>query len=231
MPMLIPRDNPIPALLEFIAAWIPELSLIHRMESSSIPAFIPLPLRAVYEFAGNYPVPNKEQWRHPNWTSGLFNHQDQLLPVDQLELDGERFQFIHENQGGWSCETMANQLDPPVFSDSTVCEHDESEGTMRLVCSSLAHFLTTFCLQEVFFNSKNVFCIDSEETAPHGLVMGGLNDIWVNGTYAYDRPTHSFYLCNRGLFIMDSDGHLWLAYNDDRYALLINRAIDIRRIS
>jgi hypothetical protein len=52
--MMIPRDKPIPALLELIAAWVPDLSPKHRIDAASIPQFIPPPLRAIYEFADNY---------------------------------------------------------------------------------------------------------------------------------------------------------------------------------
>ena len=228
--MLIPRDLPIPSLLEFIGSWVPDLSSSHRMNAVSIPAFIPPPLRAIYEFAGNYPIPNSEQWRRPNWTYGLFGPQDQLLPIDQLKQNGGRFRFIHENQGVWHCETEANAADPPVFSDATAYDHGEPEGTMRVVCPSLSHFLTTFCLQEVFFGSQQLFCIDSEVAAPADLVTDELADVWINGIYVYNEPTHSFYICRRGLFVMDTGGSFWLAFNDDRYAKLINNSNSVRRI-
>lgn len=228
--MLIPCDKPISALLSFIASWVPDLSFKHRMDAASVPDFIPPPLRAIYEFAGNYPIPNSEQWRTPNWTYGLFGPQDQLLPIDQLEQNGSRFKFIHENQGVWSCETEANAADPPVYSDSTAYDHGEPEGTMRVVCPSLSHFLTTYCLQEMFFGSQHLFCIDSEVATPADLVTDALNDVWINGVYVYNKPTHSFYICADGLFIMDTGGDFWLAYNDDRYATLINTGNDVRRI-
>lgn len=228
--MMIPQGNPITSLLEFIAAWVPDLSPAHRMDASSVPEFIPPPLRAIYEFAGNYPIPNAEQWRQPRWQPGLFGPQDQLLPTDQLELADDRFRFIHENQGVWYCETIANQSDPPVYSDATAYDHGEPEGTMRSVCATLSHFLTTFCLQEVFFGSRHLFCIDSEVNTPNDLVTDTLTDMWVNGIYVYNQPTHSFYLCGNGLFIMDTGGSFWLAYNDDRYASFISETNDIRRI-
>ncbi len=228
--MLIPRDEPIPELLKFIDSWVPDLWPTHRMDAASIPSFIPPPLKAIYEFAGNYPIPNSQQWRPPNWTCGLFGSQDQLLPIDQLQHKGDRFRFIHENQGVWYCETEANAADPPIYSDSTAYDHGEPEGTMRVVCPSLSHFLTTFCLQEVFFGSQHLFCIDSEVAAPADLVTDEVTDVWVNGVYVYNEPTHSFYLCGQGLFVMDTGGDFWLAYNDDCYEELINKGNEVRRI-
>ncbi len=228
--MSISNDNPIPELLEFIDAWVADLTPDHRMESSAIPDFIPTPLRLVYEFTGNYPVPNDQQWRAPNWQCGLFGPQDQLLPIDQLEQNGSRFRFIDENQGVWSCETECDADDPPVFCDSTAYDHGEPEGTMRIVCSSLSHFLTTFCLQEVFFGTHNLFFIDSDVASPQQLVTSDVAPLWVDGRYVWAQPTHSFYTCERGILIMDIGGSFWLAYNDRRFAEFINSSNDVRRI-
>lgn len=137
---MISREALIPALLKLIAEWVPDLQPRHRVVPADIPAFVPTPLRAIYELAGNYPVPFTEQWRRPNWITGLFGNQDQLLPIDQLEVVGERFRFLHENQGVWHCDTLANESDPPVFSDSRAYEYGDNE--FREVCPTLSHFLT-----------------------------------------------------------------------------------------
>jgi hypothetical protein len=168
--MMIPRDRPIRALLEFIATWVPDLSAKHGVAPSSIPPFVPPPLRAIYELAGNWPVPYSEQWRRPKWVPGLFGTQDRLLPLDQLVVKDGRFTFIHENQGNWSCETLINQDDPPVFSDAS--SFDDSIDGMREVCPSLSHFLTTFCLHELAFGSQNLFSVDSEPKNLGDLVNG-----------------------------------------------------------
>lgn len=219
---MIPTHDPIPALLDIVARWVPDLTEEHRVDSSQISEFIPSPLHEVYRLTGNYPVPFTEQWRHPKWIHGLFGPQDQLLPIDQLELNGDRFRFIHENQGVWSCETLANESDPPVYSDATAYDHRYPEGTMRIVCSSLSHFLTTFCLQEIVFGSKHLLCVDSTVDTPSQLVTGQLVNVWVNGWYVYEQPTHSFYLCDGSLFVMDTGGDYWLAYNDNEAHSLIN---------
>jgi hypothetical protein len=225
---MIPRDNPIPALLEFIGAWVSDLSPRHRIDAGSVPAFVPPPLRAIYEFAGNYPLPHTKQWRRPKWAVGLFGPQDQLPPPDQLQVAGGRFRFIHENQGVWWCETLADEHDPPVFSDCLAWQHGD-QG-MREMCSRLSHFLTTFCLQELAFGARHLFCVDSEVAGPSELVRQRPSRVWVNGVYAYKEPTHSFYLCDHGLLVMRAHGDFWLAYNAERCASLISNAHDIRRI-
>jgi hypothetical protein len=220
-----------PALLEFIARWVPELSTKHRIDGSLIPPFVPAPLRAIYELAGNWPVPSTEQWRPPKWIPGLFGPQDHLLPVDQLEVNGDRFTFIHENQGVWSCETRAGEADPPVYSDAS---SDGSDDGMREVCTSLSHFLTTFCLRELVLGSRNLFCVDSEPRSPGELVERDVNSLWLNGMYVYEGVKFSFFLCERDLMIMSDGtgppGDYWLAYNKEDCSGLLSRKHDIRRI-
>lgn len=93
---------------------------------------------------------------------------------------------------------------------------------MRVVCDSLSHFLTTYCLQEIAFGAKNLLCVDSEVDNPSQLVTAQIEDVWINGWYVYGLPTHSFYLCDGLLFIMNTDGEYWLAYNNDDAQSLIS---------
>lgn len=227
MRSMIPHDDPIPALLKLIAEWVPDLQPQHRVSSAQIPAFVPGPLRAIYELAGNYPVPFTEQWRHPKWIAGLFGNQDRLLPIDQLQVVSDRFRFIHENQGVWKCDTLANASDPPVFSDSRAYEFRDNE--FREVCPTLSHFLTTFCLQELVFGSQHLFCVDTEVNDPSDLVVDSLSKVWVKGLYVCGKPTHSFYLCNDKLFVMETCGY-WLATNDEAQLKLISDRHEVRRI-
>lgn len=224
---MITRESPVPGLLKLIAEWVPDLQPRHRVLPSDIPSFVPAPLRAIYELAGNYPVPFTEQWRRPNWMAGLFGIQDQLLPIDQLEVVGGRFRFIHENQGVWHCETLTNESDPPVYSDSRAYEYGDNE--FREVCPTLSHFLTTYCLQELVFGSQYLLCVDSEVEAPGDLVVDSLCEVWVKGLYVYGEPTHSFYLCHGKLFVMET-GSYWLATNDESQLTLISERHMTRRI-
>jgi hypothetical protein len=227
---MIPREAPLPSLLRLIARWVPDLDDRHRVPEREIPDFVPAPLRELYSFAGNYPVHFSKQWQHPDWVYGLFGPQDQLLPIDQLKLTGSRIRFMHENQGVWWCETDANALDPPVYSDATAYEHGNPEGTMIEVCPSLSHFLTTYCLQEITFGSKRLLSIDSEIKSPRDAVTAAVNDIWIKGRYVYEQPTHSFYIVDDVLMIMNTCGSYWFAYNDDRALKLIAPNVETRVI-
>jgi hypothetical protein len=228
---MISRSAPILDLLKFILAWVPDLRPEHRIPASSIPAFVPPPLRSIYELTGNYPIPYLQQWRSPRWIPGLFGKQDFLLPLDQLKVEHNRFRFVHENQGGWCCESLANANDPPVFSDA--CSADGSANEMREVCPTLSHFLTTFCLQELAFGSRHLFCVDSKPARACELVKTGINELWANGMYVYEGAIHSFYLCGDDLLIMNTsskhDGEYWLACNEEPFELF-DRKHDIRRI-
>jgi hypothetical protein len=227
---MIPRDKPIPALLEFIASWVPYLSAKHRVASSLIPRFVPPPLRAIYELAGNCPIPYSEQWRPPTWIPGLFGTQDQLLPLDQLVVKGERFAFIHENQGCWNCETLIDADDPPVFSDAS--SFDGSYDGMQEVCPSLSHFLTTFCLHELVFGSQCLFCVDTHPATPIELVTGDVEPLWLEGMYAYKGAKYSFFLCERDLLMMSTgmEPDYWLASNSEEASKLPETVHEIRRI-
>jgi len=232
--MLIPRENPLPALLSFTASWVPDLSPTHRVPARLIPSFVPAPLKAIYAFAGNYPVSYTEQWRTPNWIAGLFGKQDQLLPLDQLVVKRDRFAFIHENQGVWACETVIDQDDPPVFCDYGFYDNESANGAYE-VCPSLSLFLTTFCLRELVFGSQNLFCVESEPKSPSELVANDVAPLWIAGKYVYDdeEALYSFYLCGRDLLIMCSQApcDYWLAYNSEGASKLIDTKHEIRRIN
>jgi hypothetical protein len=171
-----------------------------------------------------------EQRRPPAWVPGLFCTQDQLLPLDQLVVERERFKFIHENQGVWSCETMINQADPPVFSDAAAV--DGGDDGMREVCPTLSHFLTTFCLHELAFGSRQLYCVDSQPDHPGNLVKGDLQPLWLDGMYAYEGAKYSFYLCGPDLLLMCTGiGDYWLAFNNVAAGCLVDTSHKIRRIS
>jgi hypothetical protein len=181
-------------------------------------------LRALYELAGNEaePVPYRSPSEIPS--RNLFDNQDSLVLPDKLKLKGDRFSFIYENQGVWRVETRIDSEDPPVYSDAPV------QGNTILVfkvCSSLSHFLTTFCLQELAFGSRNLFVPSHESRADRpipaqDLLLAELKPLWLNGLYAYGRPIHSFYLCDERILVMDSGDHPWLAFYDDSAHELLN---------
>jgi hypothetical protein len=119
-----------------------------------------------------------------------------------------------------------------VFSDAS--SFDGSDEGMREVCPSLAHFLTTFCLHELLFGSRNLFCVDSEPKNPDELVKGDVKPLWLDGMYAFKGAKYSFFLCDRDLMIMGSGmgppGDYWLAYNKEECSRLLGTRHEIRRI-
>ncbi|HEX7379019.1 MAG TPA: hypothetical protein VF278_17995 [Pirellulales bacterium] len=145
-----------------------------------------------------------------------------------MESQGDRFTFIHENQGVWSCETLADVIDPPVYSDAIAYEPGEREGTMREVCPRLSHFLVTYCLHEIVLGSRNLLCVESTVAEPASLATAKCDPIWLNGWFVFGRPTHSFYLCGDSLLIMDTGGDYWLAYNEPHGGELIAADADVR---
>lgn len=224
--MLISNEDPLSDALLFVEKWFPELTDQHRIWPGLIPGWMPLPLQKVFEFAGNYPIPNDRQWRSPSWIGGLFSIQDKLLPIHQMQPVEGRFEFIRENQGVWSCETIAREVDPPVFSNAD--SESNSDLHYDLVCSSLSRFLTTFCLQEIFFRSGYVKFIDSEIQSPNEITVNSLQNLWVNGPYVFKYPTHSFYLCENRLLIMKSYDWYWFGYNEPDAIELIEKRLEYR---
>jgi hypothetical protein len=105
---------------------------------------------------------------------------------------------------------------------------------MHEVCSSLSHFLTTFCLRELVLGSRNLFCVDSEPCEPSDLVEGDVKPLWLDGMYVYTGVKFSFNLCERDLMILSDGtgppGDYWLAYNQEECSSLLSTKHAIRRI-
>jgi hypothetical protein len=137
--------------------------------------------------------------------------------------------FLQENQAVWSCETLTEGEDTPVYSDSMAYETGSED--MQKVCDSLSHFLTTYCLQELTFGSKHLYCVDSEVGTPQELVQKELYPLWEKGIYVGKEPIHSFYVCSERLLVMSTWGDHWIAYNDEACTELINDSEhEVRRI-
>lgn len=129
----------------------------------------------------------------------------------------------------WTCETIPNEADPPVFSDASA--FDGRDDGMREVCPSLSHFLTTFCLHELVFGSQHLFCVDLETVILRELVVTDLEELWIDGMYAYLGAKYSFYLCRNELMIMASGSACtWIACKTDAGLKWISPLPEIRRV-
>jgi hypothetical protein len=213
--LLIDEAGSIEKLKQFIEQWagprLPEYGVILE----EIPEALPQPLKELYLFAGNWPHPRgkgagSQRGKQP-W---LFQEQDGLLGVADLKQKDGRITFLIENQGNWSCWVEANNAQSPVHSDSMALYDDEEKSDDEIVCESLPHFLTTFCLQELVFSSKIVGTLD--DLAEEELYKKPLEPVWLNGCYVYQEPTHSFYICDNRLLIMKVYGGIWCGCRNEQ---------------
>src|SRR6516225_9679411 len=97
----IGREQPIADFLRFLSSYLGEPRPEYRIPASAIPAFVPPPLRAIYEFAGKWPERHPEQWFDDEEGKRVFQVQDWLHNVENLRIDAERLIFATENQGCW----------------------------------------------------------------------------------------------------------------------------------
>lgn len=203
----------------FIEEWagphLPEYSL----EEDEVPGFLPEPLRELYLFAGNWPNPgnNDDRLFLPGKQPRIFQGQDVLMGIEKPKRQSGRVTFVMENQGNWTCEVEERNDASPVYCDAAKL-WDDSVKDHEIVCDSLQHFLVTFCLQELVFGSKYVGTIEAD-LKPE-LFYEELEAVWLNGCYVFKESTHSIYICDNRLLIMDYSG-LWYACNDESALNLI----------
>ena len=212
------KDN-IKNLMLLIEKWagpaLPEYSLAEN----EVPEFFPKPLRELLLFAGNWPNPrdNDDRLFMSGKQPRLFQEQDTLMGIEKIKRQAGRVAFVMENQGNWTCEVEENNDDSPVYCDAAKL-WDDSIKDHEIVCTSLSHFLVTFCLQELVYSSKYVGTLDAELDSK--LFHKPLEPVWLNGYYVFKEPTHSFYIIQNRLMIMDYSG-LWYACNDENALELI----------
>ncbi|WP_172252556.1 hypothetical protein [Saccharibacillus deserti] len=206
--MLIPDNElTLERLKAFICKWAGPAKPEYGIRTEEIPADLPFVLKDFYRFAGNWPNPSFGTGSDPGGLRPkLFEAQDIWMDASGLKREDGRITFLLENQGSWSCEVDAGRDDSPVYSDAARLWDDYLEES-EIVCPSLPHFMTTFCLQELVFGSRYF-----------GKLQGGLdpavfrdtlNPIWLDGYYVFKEPSHSFYLCGDNLLIMDYYSDVW----------------------
>jgi hypothetical protein len=78
-------------------------------------------------------------------TIRFFCNQDRLVPFADLDLTGERFVFLRENQNNWTCSAQM-QSDQVYFIDRVF------DGADGYLAQDIETVLTSFALQEMMFN-------------------------------------------------------------------------------
>jgi hypothetical protein len=79
---------------------------------------------------------------------------------------------------------------------------DDPEAGMEEVCPKLSHFLTTFCLQEVFYGTSQGYCVEREDVLPQELVTRPVTPLCLDGMWIWKEPTRWYYSCDDRLMIM-----------------------------
>ncbi|NGZ75679.1 hypothetical protein [Saccharibacillus alkalitolerans] len=206
--MLIPdNEHTMERLKAFICKWAGPARPEYGFRREDIPAELPAVLKDFYAFAGRWPNPSFGSGVYPaGFGPKLLGVQDIWLEPEEVKRQDGRISFLLENQGNWSCEVDAGRDDSPVYSDAARLWDDKLEGS-EIVCSSLPHFLTTFCLQELVFGSR--YFGKLEGSLDPAVFRDTLHPIWLDGHYVFQEPSHSFYLCGDNLLIMDYYSDVW----------------------
>ena len=223
VPHMIAKRDPIPELISFVKSWVGDINSTHRIPKSQIPRSIPTPLREIYHQFGGYP-PKKGRKPEAKYGVPLFSTQDYLIPLDRLRISNGQIAFIAENQGVFSCTTVPNETDPPVWVDWP------DESVYQICELRLSKFLTTFCLQEVALSSPLLATIDT----PVGNVRDALTRrpkvLW-RSKYIDDEVDYAFHICDGRLLLFQMGALLWACSTDDNYLELIKPGIAITDMS
>ncbi len=139
-----------------------------------------------------------------NIDRGPFNTQDYLIPVRGLQSVYGTTMFCWENQACWAACFPPGYKDPPVYlremSDS------QWEEDFVVVCDSLNHFLTTFCLQEAFFfGTHNHMTVNVTNNALEAIIeKEKFQPLWINGQYTDTDYLSNFYISeDRDILLFD----------------------------
>lgn len=202
--MPISQHDPMPDLLAFIEQWAGSLRPGYGLDEAAIPASLPQALRSLYRAAGRWPSLDRSDAAGQD--CGLFGAQDALLPPARLRYGNGKITFLMENQGNWICQVEADGDASPVYSNAAGLWEDGITEP-EIVHPSLPHFLVTYCLQELVFGAPYAGTWSGDLQDPSLSVF--LQPVWINGSYVFKEPSHSFYLCGDGLLLMDYFGDVW----------------------
>lgn len=167
------------ALCEFIEFWLGPRLEEYGEPAAEVDSYnLPLPLNRLYKFAGRWPANDKR--RESPHAVGAFFCQDALSRLEKLELEGKnRIRFLTENQGCWTCSTLVEGDDPPVW-----CDGAHEDGKRKKVCESLSRFLVSFVLQELAAGSK-LSLVDEGLSKKFAASKSEEVPIWERGPYVY----------------------------------------------
>lgn len=197
--------------------WLDDPSL----DSAMIPADLPDGLAAIYRELGGLVELNFTREGERQWP---FASQDCLVALSQLKRVDGMIEFSWENQGNWSARCAAGSGDPPVYSDAQDV-WDERQRGFIVVCESLNNFLTTLCLQEAVFASRNLISLRSNVPVDQVLTIP-VQPLWLDGCYVYETPSHQFFAsADREILIMDGAG-AWIGSPTRAVADLVRPGIN-----
>jgi hypothetical protein len=198
-------------MIASIADLVAFLKRFHRhwlddptLDSARIPADLPPPLATIY---GELGALVEIEYGPDNGWHAPFATQDALMPLSRLKRVEGMVEFAWENQGNWSARCPVGEADPPVYSNAA-----DSWDTVRrgfvVVCDSLAHFLTTLCLQEAVMGCRHLAALRTDKP-PTELLAVPLEPLWLNGYYVAGVPDHHFFVSpDRDVLVMDWGGVL-----------------------
>lgn len=199
-------------LSEFIEYWLgPREESYGEPSTELIARSLPMPLRRLYQFAGRWP--GFDERNASPYAVGAFSTQDSLAPLKQIQLtDAGRLTFATENQGCWTCQTLPEGDDPPVWCQGDFFDADGNcDRGVRMVCDSLSRFLVTFVLQELTFGSRLSLC-DETLTEIFQANISEATPLWLKGPYVHGDDT-DFFLW-RGILVSNLWGGWHFATND-----------------
>ncbi len=193
-----------------------------RLDSWLIPSDLPPPLATIYRELGalvDIHQGPENDWRCP------FHTQDSLTPLSRIKRVDGMIEFAWENQGNWSARCPTDLLDPPVYSDARDVWDTPASGFV-VVCDSLAHFLTTLCLQEAVMGSPNLAVLHTDRR-PEDVLSGQLTPLWLDGYLVNGEPDHHFYVSpDQDVLVMEWTG-LWIGSLSKKVGDLINGSVAI----
>ena len=159
------------------------------------------------------PVAGRDPTRMSRKRCEIFSIEDHLRPVDRLKPtpDGKLI-FLDENSGNWTCATLPEGDDPPVWVAEVLDR--QRQGEWGLVTESLSQFLVTFCLRELLFGSKFTLMDKGLEQLFESSKAEAI-PLWTEGAYPNWDEKFSFYLLHGSVLVGDLGGGIWFGANHE----------------